>query len=90
MFTRIDHVTICVPDLLRAMEQYGRWASTFIRAASTPAGARTMPSRSNRDDYIELLAIRDPEERRAAGADSALEDYIAAGRRHTPYRPAER
>ena len=83
MFTRIDHVMICVPDLPGAMEQYGKLGFNIY-----PGGVHTGKGTHNaiafnQDDYIELLAIRDPVEHRAAArpgtTSSGLPDYIAAG-----------
>lgn len=83
MLTRIDHVMICVQDLAPAMEQYGRMGFSIYPGGDHPGKETHNAIAFNRDDYIELLAIRDGAERRAARAqgntDSSLEDFIAAG-----------
>ena len=84
MFTRIDHVMICVPDLQRGMEKYRRMGFN-IHAGGVHTGKGTHNAIAfNQDDYIELLAIRDPAEHRAAAAGlgsthADLARFIAAG-----------
>ncbi len=84
MFTRIDHVMICVPDLPQGIEQYRKLGFDIH-----PGGAHTGKGTHNaiaflRDDYVELLAIRDQAEYQAAASQSgisygALTDFIATG-----------
>ena len=84
MFTRIDHVTICVPDLARGMEQY-RKLGFDIHPGGAHAGKGTHNAIAfNQDDYIELLAIRDEAEYRnapgrAVGSSATLTEFVAAG-----------
>lgn len=83
MFTRIDHVTVCVADLEQAMAQY-RKLGFHVAMGGVHAGKGTHNAIAfNAADYIELLAIRDRAEYRAAVAagrgDAGLEEYIAAG-----------
>jgi len=84
MFTRIDHVMICVPDLLQGMEQYRKMGFN-IHAGGVHTGKGTHNAIAFlQDDYIELLAIRDPTEHRAAAAGPGsphadLARFIAAG-----------
>ena len=84
MFTRIDHVTICVPDLAQGIEQY-RKLGFNIHAGGVHTGKGTHNAIAfNRDDYIELLAIRDQAEYqtaagRAGNPDGTLTEFIAAG-----------
>ena len=83
MFTRIDHVMICVPDLQQGMEKYRRMGFN-IHAGGVHTGKGTHNAIAFlQDDYIEFLAIRDPAEHRAAaGPGSAHADlarFIAAG-----------
>ena len=59
MFTRIDHVMICVPDLDRGVETYTR-----IGFSIHPGGIHTGKGSHNaigfnEEDYLELLAVRD-------------------------------
>lgn len=84
MLTRIDHVMICVADLAQGMERYRRMGFD-VRAGGVHPGKGTHNAVAlNRDDYIELLAIRDPAEFRAAaegpgGWHAGLDRFIAAG-----------
>jgi hypothetical protein len=84
MFKRIDHVTICVPDLAQGMEQY-RKLGFNIHAGGTHAGKGTHNAIAfNQDDYIELLAIRDQAEYKISGGRSnipggTLPEFIVAG-----------
>jgi len=84
MFTRIDHVMICVPDLPQGIEQY-RKLGFNIYPGGTHTGKGTHAAIAfNQDDYVELRAIRDQaEHQRAAGGpgstDAGLADFIAAG-----------
>ena len=84
MFTRIDHVMICVPDLQQGMEKYRRMGFS-IHAGGVHTGKGTHNAIAFlQDDYIELLAIRDPAEHRAASAGPGsthadLARFIAAG-----------
>lgn len=62
MFTRIDHVMVCVSDLDRGIEQYRR-----IGFNVHPGGVHTGRGTHNaiaflEDDYLELLSIRDKRE----------------------------
>ncbi|HTD89284.1 MAG TPA: VOC family protein [Burkholderiales bacterium] len=83
MFTRIDHVMICVPDLARAVEQYARMGFNMHPGGVHPGKGTHNAIALNDDDYIELLAIHDPAEYAASGKpgawNSGLTDFIAAG-----------
>jgi catechol 2,3-dioxygenase-like lactoylglutathione lyase family enzyme len=84
MFTRIDHIMICVPDLERGTDQYRRMGFNVHTGGVHPGKGTHNAIALNQDDYIELLAIHNPAELRtaAAGPGSAhagLEQFIAAG-----------
>ena len=83
MSTRIDHVMICVPDLQQGMEKYRRMGFDIHAGGVHPGKGTHNAIAFLQDDYIELLAIRDPAEHRAAaGPGSAHADlarFIAAG-----------
>lgn len=84
MFTRIDHVVIALPDLSQGMAQY-RKLGFNVHAGGTHPGMGTHNAIAfNQEDYIELLAIRDPVEQKAAAARpgswvAGLAQFIAAG-----------
>src|SRR5688572_10765296 len=84
MFTRIDHVTVCVADLDEAIAQY-RKLGFAVHAGGVHAGKGTHNAIAfNEDDYIELLAIRDPSEYAQSGGKSGipggtLPEFVAAG-----------
>jgi len=84
MFTRIDHVMICVPDLQQGMEQFRKLGFNISMGGVHPGKGTHNAIAFNDDDYIELLAIRDQAEHRVAAsqpghADAGLADFIAAG-----------
>lgn len=83
MFTRIDHVTICVPDLEQGMAQF-RKLGFNVNMGGVHVGKGTHNAIAfNDEDYIELLAIRDRAEYEAgvqSGAgDAGLAAFITAG-----------
>lgn len=65
MFTRIDHVMICVPDLQQGMKQYRRMGFNMHAGGVHPGKGTHNAIAFLQDDYVELLAIRDPAEHRA-------------------------
>jgi len=84
MFTRIDHVMVCVPDLARGMEQYRRMGFNVQPGGVHPGKGTHNAIAFNDEDYLELLAIRDPAEERAASGGAGswgpdLAGFIAAG-----------
>lgn len=79
MFTRIDHVVIAVPDLQQGMAQFNRLGFGMQEGGTHPGVGTHNAVALFDEDYIELLAIRDAGEQRAASADAGLADFIAAG-----------
>jgi len=83
MFTRIDHLMICVSDLERGAEQYRRIGFNVQPGGVHPGKGTHNAIAFNDEDYLELLAIRDPAEQRAAGRSGSwgpdLPGFIAAG-----------
>ncbi len=84
MFTRIDHVMICVPDLQQGMEKYSKMGFNVHAGGVHPGKGTHNAIAFTQDDYIELLAIRDLAEHQvsAGGADNShtgLAQFIAAG-----------
>ena len=83
MFTRIDHVMICVPDLPQGIERYHQLGFNIYPGGTHPGRGTHNAIAFLRDDYVELLAIHDQAEHHAAGgfwaSDGGLGGYIAAG-----------
>jgi len=84
MITRIDHVMICVPDLQRGIEQYSRLGFNIYPGGTHIGNGAHNAIAFLQDDYLELLAIRDPAEQRAAAAAPGspyadLAPFIAGG-----------
>lgn len=84
MFTCIDHVVIGVPDLPRAIDQYRKLGFNVHPGGDHPGMGTRNAIALNRDDYVELLAIRDQAEQKAAAGRpgswvAGLADFIAAG-----------
>jgi hypothetical protein len=83
VFTRIDHVMICVPDLAQGMEQYRKLGFNIYAGGTHPGKGTHNAIAFNAEDYVELLAIHDRAEYDAAGrstwASGTLGDFIAAG-----------
>jgi catechol 2,3-dioxygenase-like lactoylglutathione lyase family enzyme len=84
MLTRIDHVMICVPDLAQGIEQY-RKLGFNMHPGGVHTGRGTHNAIAfNREDYVELLAIRDRAEYDAAatkgsGWGVSLPEFIEVG-----------
>ena len=83
MFTRIDHVMICVPELPQGIERYRRLGFNMQPGGDHPGRGTHNAIAFNRDDYLELLAIRDQNEYRATTRSgsgmTSLPEFIAAG-----------
>jgi hypothetical protein len=83
MFTRIDHIMICVPELSGAIEQYRKLGFNVRPGGEHPGKGTHNAIAFNRDDYLELLAVRDAAEYAAGRAWSSsgtdLPTFIAAG-----------
>ena len=84
MFKSIDHLMICVPDLARGTEQYKKLGFNVQPGGVHPGKGTHNAIAFNDPDYLELLAIRDPAEERAADAGAGswgrdLSGFIAAG-----------
>ena len=59
MLTRIDHVMICVPSLHQATEAYTRIGFNVYPGGSHPGRGTHNAIAFNRDDYVELLGVRE-------------------------------
>jgi len=84
MFTQIDHLMICVPELSQGVEAYRRMGFNVQPGGVHPGKGTHNAIAFNEEDYLELLAIRDPAEERAADAKAGswgrnLSGFIAAG-----------
>ncbi len=83
MFTRIDHVMICVPDLEKGIAQYRKLGFNMHAGGVHPGKGTHNAIAVNNEDYLELLAVRDAAEYAKSGAsgtwNTGLTDFIAAG-----------
>ncbi len=84
MIVRIDHVVICVPDLQQGIAQYTKLGFNIYPGGAHPGKGTHNAIALFDDDYIELLAIRDPAEQQAAASrpgstHAGLADFISAG-----------
>src|SRR5262245_11809318 len=84
MFTRVDHLMICVSDLERGAEQYRRMGFNVQPGGNHPGRGTHNAIAFNEEEYLELLAIRDGAEERAASSSgrswgAGLPEFIAAG-----------
>src|SRR5262245_37918967 len=84
MFTAIDHLMICTPDLARGAETYRKLGFNVQSGGVHPGKGTHNAIAFNDPDYLELLAVRDPAEERAAEAGAGswgrdLSGFIAAG-----------
>ncbi len=83
MFTGIDHVMICVPDLAQGIAQYQTMGFNMHPGGAHPGKGTHNAIALNNEDYIELLAVRDVAEYAASGKlgtwNTGLTDFIKAG-----------
>src|SRR5215204_5377829 len=84
MFTRIDHVTICVPDLAAGIVKFKKLGFNMFEGGAHPGKGTHNAIAFNADDYVELLSIRDQAEHRATSSkpgskNATLGEFIAAG-----------
>ena len=79
MLTSIDHVMICVPDLAQGIAQFKKLGFNMHEGGAHPGKGTHNAVAFNRDEYIELLAIRDANEYKAASGSGGLPEFIAAG-----------
>ena len=84
MFTCIDHLMICVADLEHGIRQYRRMGFNVEPGGAHPGRGTHNAIAFNDEDYLELLAIRDPAEEKAASARVGhwgldLPGFVAAG-----------
>jgi len=84
MFTSIDHLMICTPDLSQGVETYRRLGFNVQPGGVHPGKGTHNAIAFNDEDYLELLAIRDAAEERAANGGAGswgpdLPGFIAAG-----------
>jgi len=83
VFVRLDHLMICVPDLARGIEQYRKLGFSIHAGGIHPGKGTHNAIALNEEDYLELLAIRDPAEQQASARPGnyqhGLARFIAAG-----------
>lgn len=80
MFTCIDHVMFCVPDLEKGIAQYRKLGFDVKPGGDHPGKGTHNAIAFNDTDYLELLAVRDEAEYKAASSwGGGLPAFIAAG-----------
>ncbi len=84
MLTRIDHIMIAVPELSAGIAQYRKLGFDIYEGGVHPGKGTHNAIAFNRDDYIELIAIRDRAEFEAASSasgspDGGLGKFVQAG-----------
>jgi catechol 2,3-dioxygenase-like lactoylglutathione lyase family enzyme len=80
MLTRIDHVMICVPDLQQGIDAYTRLGFDIHPGGIHPGRGTHNAIAFHRDDYLELLSVRDRDEYlAAAGPAGGLVQFLARG-----------
>jgi len=83
MFKCIDHLMICVPSLDQGIAQYRKMGFDIRPGGVHPGKGTHNAIAFVGEDYLELLAIRDVAEHRAAAkpgaAHAGMEPFVAAG-----------
>jgi hypothetical protein len=84
MFTRIDHVTICVPELAAGIAQFRKLGFNMFEGGAHPGKGTHNAIAFNADDYVELLSIHDQAEHTKSSSkpgskNATLGEFIAAG-----------
>jgi catechol 2,3-dioxygenase-like lactoylglutathione lyase family enzyme len=84
MFTRIDHLVIAVPNVPQAISTYSNLGFNIYPGGDHVGLGTHCAIAFHGDQYLELIAIRDAAEHRAAAAHSAVADagldqFIADG-----------
>jgi hypothetical protein len=84
MFTKIDHLMLCVLDLERGVEQYRRLGFNVQPGGTHPGKGTHNAIAFTDEDYLELLTIREAAKERAANSGKGswgpnLAGFIAEG-----------
>ena len=84
MLNRIDHVMVCVPDLAQGIAAYTRLGFAIHPGGTHPGRGTHNAIAFHRDDYLELLSVRDRAEYTAAagvpgGDGGGLVEFLARG-----------
>ena len=79
MLRRIDHVMICTADLDQGIDAYRRLGFDVYHGGVHPGRGTENAIAFHRDDYLELLSIRDRAEYARAAPTGGLPDFLARG-----------
>ena len=81
MLTRIDHVMICVPDLVAGIEAYTRLGFHVYPGGSHTGRATHNAIAFHDEDYLELLSLRPdrPAALAPGSADAQVAEFLASG-----------
>ena len=79
MLTRIDHVMICTADLEQGIDAYRRLGFDVHHGGVHPGRGTHNAIAFHRDDYLELLSVRDRDEYARAAPTGGLLDFLARG-----------
>ena len=79
MFTRIDHVMICVPDLQEGIDAYTRLGFNISPGGVHPGQGTHNAIAFHEEDYLELLSVRDRDEYLASHPGGGLIEFLARG-----------
>jgi catechol 2,3-dioxygenase-like lactoylglutathione lyase family enzyme len=79
MFTRIDHVMICVPDLQQGIDTYRRIGFNISPGGVHPSKGTHNAIAFHEEDYLELMSVRDRDEYLSDNPGGGLLEFLARG-----------
>jgi catechol 2,3-dioxygenase-like lactoylglutathione lyase family enzyme len=79
MFTRIDHVMICVADLQQGIDTYTRIGFNITPGGVHPGKGTHNAIAFHEEDYLELMSVRDRDEYLSASPGGGLLEFLSRG-----------